>query len=80
MIVFCLWRGTEAEFPGFLATMNSVDQNIRFTYEMNWIENEVVFLDQTITIALMTMATYCGAGRLQLNSISGAAAGSLETG
>ena len=45
-----LFRGMEAEFRGFLAAMNSVDQEIKFTSEINWKENVVVFLDLTITI------------------------------
>ena len=34
----------------FLETMNSVDGDIKFTSEINWDENKVVFLDLTITI------------------------------
>ena len=45
-----LWRGTEAEFQGFVKAMNSVDKNIKFTSEINWQDNMVVFLDLTITI------------------------------
>ena len=45
-----LWRGTEAEFQGFVAAMNSVDTEIKFTSEINWQENVIVFLDLTITI------------------------------
>jgi hypothetical protein len=45
-----LYRGTQAEFPGLLAAMNSVDPDIQFTSEINWEENKLVFLDVTITI------------------------------
>ena len=45
-----LFRGTQAEFPDFLDVMNSVDKDIRFTSEINWTENKVVFLDLIITI------------------------------
>ncbi len=45
-----LWWGTKAEFQGFVTTMNSVDNDISFTSEINWEENRVVFLDLTITI------------------------------
>ena len=45
-----LWRGTKAEFPGFVATVNSVDSDIQFTSDIDWEENRVVFLDLVITI------------------------------
>ena len=34
----------------FVQTMNSVDGDIKFTSEINWDENTVVFLDLTISI------------------------------
>ena len=45
-----LWRGSKAEFLGFVATVNSVDKDIQFTSEIDWEKNEVVFLDLVITI------------------------------
>ena len=45
-----LFRGTEAEFPGLLGAMNSVDPEVQFTAEINWTENKLVFLDVVITI------------------------------
>ena len=45
-----LWRGTEAEFRMFIATLNSVDPNIKFTYEIDFAENKVAFLDTMISI------------------------------
>ena len=44
-----LWRGTQAEVPSFVAAMNSVDQDIKYTSGINWDDNSVVFLDLTIT-------------------------------
>ena len=43
-----LWRGSKAEFLGFVAMVNSVDKDIQFTSKMNWDKNEVVFLDLVI--------------------------------
>ena len=45
-----LFRGTQLEFPGLLAAMNSVDPDIQFTSEIDWEENKLVFLDTVITI------------------------------
>jgi hypothetical protein len=45
-----LWRGSRAEFLGFVAWVNSVDKDIQFTSEINWEKNEVVFLDLVISI------------------------------
>jgi hypothetical protein len=41
---------TEAEFPGLLGAMNSVDPDVQFTAEVDWEENKMVFLDLIITI------------------------------
>ena len=45
-----LFRGSKAEFQGFVALMNAVDRDIKFTSEIDWEKNEVVFLDLTISI------------------------------
>ena len=45
-----LWRGSREEFLSFVTTMNQVDKDIKFTSEINWTENKVVFLDLTISI------------------------------
>jgi hypothetical protein len=45
-----LYRGTQAEFPGLLGAMNSVDPDVQFTAEIDWEENKLVFLDLIITI------------------------------
>ena len=45
-----LWSGSRIELIEFLQTMNSVDGDIKFTSEINWDENKLVFLDLTITI------------------------------
>jgi hypothetical protein len=44
-----LLRGSRTEFLGFLAMMNAVDQDIKFTAEIDWEQNRVVFLDLVIT-------------------------------
>ena len=45
-----LFRGTQAEFRMFVATMNSVEHAIKFTSEIDFEKNCVNFLDMTITI------------------------------
>ena len=45
-----LWRGTEAEFRMFLGTLNNIDPNIKFTFEIDFVENKVAFLDTMISI------------------------------
>ena len=45
-----LFRGTQLEFPGLLAAVNSVDPDVQFTSEIDWEENKLVFLDTVITI------------------------------
>ena len=43
-----LFRGTEAEFTAFVATMNDVDEAIKFTSEIDFVNNKVNFLDTTV--------------------------------
>ena len=45
-----LFRGTQADFRGFLETMNRVDPAIKFTSEIDFEKNCVNFLDTTISI------------------------------
>ena len=45
-----MFRGTKAEFLMFVATMNSVDPAIRFTFEIDFQNNFVNFLDVRIMI------------------------------
>jgi len=35
-----LFRGTPAEFAGFVATMNGVDEAIKFTSEIDFVNNK----------------------------------------
>jgi hypothetical protein len=48
--VIGLFRGTKAEFPGLVQAMNSVDQNIKYTSEIDWESNQLIFLDVVVTI------------------------------
>ena len=34
----------------FIATLNSVDPNIKFTYEIDFVEKKVAFLDTMVSI------------------------------
>jgi hypothetical protein len=45
-----LFRGRKLEFNGFVASLNSVDKDIKFTTEIDWEENKVIFLDLVISI------------------------------
>ena len=45
-----LWRGTRLEFNRFVATMNEVDQAIKFTAAIDWDVNQVAFLDTVVSI------------------------------
>ena len=47
---FGLWRGSEPEFIEFVQAMNSVNPNIKFTYELDVKGEGVNFLDCTVKI------------------------------
>ena len=46
-----LFRGSEPDFKTFVETMNTVDDAIKFTAEVNFQTNSVNFLDVVISIA-----------------------------
>ena len=45
-----LWRGTRLEFYRFVAVMNELDEDIKFTYSIDFEENKVAFLDTLVQI------------------------------